>query len=182
MKCRLSLIFNFAWTWISENNFVTDYQNESHSNARSILVWLISQEAMDAATFFSLVSLSLFLFYMRLFYDVICGCMVWLLIGWVLLANWELQSCVTCLILANIVMWTQSVSAARVCVCACACACVCVCVCVRVHVCVYVWVCPRVRMRVCVCVDVCVYVCREICWSPVSRPFPVPVFVTLSTV
>ena len=112
---------------------------------------------MDAARFFSLASLSFSSTFEWLFYDVICGCMVWLLIGWVLLANWQLQSCVTCLILANIVMWTQSVSAARVCVCACACACACVgvCACVCVRVCMSVsarthaCVCVRGRVRVC---------------------------------
>ena len=58
-------------------------------------------------------------------------------------------SCVTYLILVNVVMWTQFV-------CVHVCACVCMCVCVRVHVHVHV------RMCVCVCVHVCACMCVRV--------------------
>ena len=85
--------------------------------AEVYLYELSLRRVMDAARFFSLVGLSLFLFYM------------WLTFFWchrlvyVMITNCQLQSCGTYLILANIVMWTQR-ERERECVCVCVCVCV----------------------------------------------------------
>ena len=101
MNCRLSLLFDLALTWISENNLLLISKMKVVAIPQVYLYDLSLREVMDAARFFSLV-VSLFLLYMWLFswchrwvYAMITNC-------WVLITNCHLLGIVTYLILVII--------------------------------------------------------------------------------